>query len=92
MPRLKNIQNGAIVNVDDATAARLGSGWRPAGETALGEAPDKSWKVADLKSFAETNGIDLGDATKKDDILAVIANPAPVGAADDDEDESDDSE
>lgn len=28
--------------------------------------------VAELKEFAEANGIDLGDATKKDDILSAI--------------------
>jgi hypothetical protein len=34
--------------------------------------PDESWKVADLKAFAQDNEVDLGDATKKADILAVI--------------------
>jgi hypothetical protein len=37
------------------------------------DAPDISkMTVAELKGFAETNGIDLGDATKKDDIIAAI--------------------
>ena len=35
-------------------------------------APDESWKVAQLKAHAAEQGIDLGDATKKDDILAAI--------------------
>jgi hypothetical protein len=34
--------------------------------------PDETWKVADLKAYAEARGIDLGDATRKDDILAAI--------------------
>jgi hypothetical protein len=34
--------------------------------------PDESWKVADLKAYAQDNQVDLGDATKKADILAVI--------------------
>lgn len=33
MPRLK-APNGVIVNVDDATAERLGSTWKPADEPA----------------------------------------------------------
>ncbi|WP_324699792.1 hypothetical protein [Novosphingobium sp. RL4] len=37
------------------------------------DAPDISkMTMAELKVFAETNGIDLGEATKKDDILAAI--------------------
>ncbi|KMS59982.1 hypothetical protein V474_07745 [Novosphingobium barchaimii LL02] len=37
------------------------------------DAPDiTKMTVAELKTFAETNGIDLGEATKKDDILAAI--------------------
>lgn len=38
--------------------------------------PDESWKVAELKDYADHNGVDLGDATKKSDILNVIAGPA----------------
>ncbi len=30
MPRLRDIQTGAIVSVSDETAARLGGGWVPA--------------------------------------------------------------
>lgn len=29
MARLKHAQSGAVVNVSDATAARLGSEWQP---------------------------------------------------------------
>lgn len=32
MPRLRNIQSGAVVLCSDETAARLGSEWRPASE------------------------------------------------------------
>lgn len=35
--------------------------------------PSESWTVADLKAYAELHDIDLGEATKKADILAVIA-------------------
>jgi len=30
MPRLRNIQSGAVVSCSDGTAARLGSEWVPA--------------------------------------------------------------
>lgn len=42
-------------------------------EDAPQEAPDKSWKVADIRAYAEEHNIDLGDATKKDDLLAAIS-------------------
>lgn len=29
MPRLRNTTTKVVVNVDDATAARLGGGWEP---------------------------------------------------------------
>ena len=32
MPRLRNIQSGAVVSCSDETAARLGPGWVPADE------------------------------------------------------------
>jgi hypothetical protein len=75
MPRLRNKANGVIVNVDDATADRLGSGWEDANKAAAAqksEKPDKTWKNDDLKSYATERGIDLGDATKKEDFLAAI--------------------
>ena len=34
--------------------------------------PDKAWTNADIKQYAEDNGIDLGGATTKDDMLAVL--------------------
>ena len=50
----------------------LGSEWVLEGESSRSESPDSSWKVADLRAYASENGIDLGDATKKDDIVAAI--------------------
>jgi hypothetical protein len=46
--------------------------------------PDATWKVAELKAYADEHGVDLGDATKKADILTAIE-----AAAEDDGDESD---
>ena len=37
------------------------------------EAPNEKWTVADLKAYAEENGIDLGEATLKADILAAMS-------------------
>ena len=34
MPRLRNTLTGSIVNVDDLTAAHLGSEWEPVKESA----------------------------------------------------------
>ena len=39
-------------------------------------------KVEELKEYAEVNGIDLGEATKKDDILTVIKEAEAVANAD----------
>jgi hypothetical protein len=36
-------------------------------------APDESWKNADIKAWAEDHAVDLGDATKKADMLAAIS-------------------
>ena len=73
MPRLVNVVTGVTVNVSDETAANLGADWSgPKAEKPRSESPDASWKVADLKAHAEENGIDLGEATKKEDILTAI--------------------
>lgn len=34
--------------------------------------PDASWKNDDIKEWAESHGVDLGNATKKADMLAAI--------------------
>ena len=43
----------------------------PAQEDA-GEKPDKSWTGPRIRKYAEDNGIDLGGATTKADMLAAI--------------------
>lgn len=45
---------------------------REAEEKLQKEKPIDKMTVSELKAYAETNKIDLGDATKKDDILAAI--------------------
>ena len=61
-----------VVSVADEKV--LGSDWRAEGAAERSETPDTSWKVADLKAYADENGIDLGEATKKADILDALAN------------------
>ena len=96
MARLTHINTGVVVNVDDAKVARLGSEWSADGKSlqvaARSDVPDSSWKVAELKAYAEENGIDLLDATKKDDIIAAIGlheSDGSTGGSDEDESEED---
>lgn len=42
----------------------------PAGPAKSG--PDRSWTSGQIKQYADDNGIDLGEATTKADMLAVI--------------------
>jgi hypothetical protein len=72
--RYKHVTSGAVVSVRDDKV--LGSEWGLVDGATRGESPDSTWKVADLKAYASDNGIDLGDATKKEDIVAAIAAAA----------------
>lgn len=74
MSKFENLKTGVVVSVDDSKDDRFASGWKLAGAPAPRPegAPDASWKVADLKAHAEENDIDLGEATKKEDIVAAI--------------------
>lgn len=42
-------------------------------EPEAAERPDASWTLRELREYAERRGIDLGDATKKADVLAILA-------------------
>lgn len=81
MPRLRNAVTGAVMTVSEGTAERLGSEWADADTKPRSESPDSTWKVADLKAYAAGNGIDLGDATKKDDVLEVITAGSETGGS-----------
>ena len=79
MSRFENLDTHVVVSVDDSKDDRFASGWKPyTGETAAArsETPDKTWKVDELKAYAAEHSIDLGEATKKDDIIAVLTKPA----------------
>lgn len=41
-------------------------------QVSRGDTPDESWTVRNLRAYADEVGIDLGDATRKADILATI--------------------
>lgn len=89
MARYKNVTTGMVVENTTGTLDGLAR-WRkladdevvaapeappaeaptlPAGE------PDESWKVPELIAYATEHNIDLGDATKKADILAALTAP-----------------
>lgn len=52
------------------------------GEPEPKETDIEKMKVTELKEYAEENGIDLGDATKKDEIIEVIKEAEAVANAD----------
>ncbi|WP_404474833.1 hypothetical protein [Microbacterium aerolatum] len=91
---LKHPGKGRTVVVPDAVAeSYISQGWVVPGSPAPAEqdsAPSKSWKVDELKAYADENGIDLGDATKKADILAAIETAA--SSEEDDDADADDAE
>nr|DAL17871.1 MAG TPA_asm: HeH/LEM domain [Caudoviricetes sp.] len=85
------IQNGTgiVVSVADEKDDRFASGWKPYDdESAEGSDSIDNLKVHELKQFAADNGIDLGAATKKADILAIIQAAGNGGSDDEDDDES----
>ncbi|WP_024356686.1 hypothetical protein [Leucobacter chironomi] len=73
--KLKHAQ-GRIVDVPENLAeGYIALGWEKVSgspDTSEPTAPSKSWKVDALKAYATEHGIDLGAASKKDDILAAI--------------------
>jgi len=85
---------GRQVTVPDAVAeSYISQGWVVPGSPTPAEpdsAPSKSWKVDDLKAYAEENAIDLGTATKKADILTAIE--AAASSEEDADADADDGE
>lgn len=78
MARFTHKVTGVVVSVADDKM--LGSDWRAEGEAVRSETPDSTWKVAELKAYADENSIDLGEATKKADILDVLADAGSEGS------------
>ena len=78
-----------------ASGTALPLGFENQGETEA--APEKkilleNMKLPELKALAETNGIDLGDATKKADIIACIREFTDDSVESADDLDSDDNE
>lgn len=71
---VKAVKDGYLVPdaVLEAFHAALGGEEIDLGDDAPAT-PTSDWKNAEIKSWAETHGIDLGDATTKADMLAAIA-------------------
>lgn len=84
MPRLKNKDYGFFINVADGHALTRSVEY----EQVEGSAPEDvnplaGLKVDELKAYAEEHDIDLGDATKKADIIAAIEEAEAERAEDD---------
>jgi hypothetical protein len=103
--KLSHPERGTKIRVAaDAAAKYLAQGFKAGsakatrGTTApsLSDTPSETWTVKQLREYADANVIDLAGATRKDDILAVIAATAdpdrlPDGQ-DDDEDQDDEED
>lgn len=63
-----------IVPVDIATRYEetLGATAESAESSEESDAPDETWKNDQIKEWAQAHEVDLGDATKKADMLAAI--------------------
>lgn len=74
---------GSEHDVDDALAQRLidrgvAENTAPKAQApAKADTPDDSWTVADLRDYAHEHNIDLGDVSKKADILDAIGEAKP---------------
>ena len=83
--------NGTIVRLSEDEAKRIGRAYRSVdgdeSSEQRSEVPNKSWKVDELKAYADEHEVDLGGATKKADILAVIELAAEDEAEGEDDDE-----
>lgn len=96
MGRFINDATGVLVSVDDSKDDRFTAGWTREGAKPSGSkpvvvqsaTPDESWTVKNLTKFAGDNGIELGKASNKADILAAIA-AGPAKPADSGNDWSD---
>ncbi|MGV9818418.1 hypothetical protein [Nocardia xishanensis] len=79
MPKPEFAQEAAVVEVESSAEELAGDAGEGQGEGDGGdgsnpdaEKPSDSWTIAQLSTYADAHSIDLGEATKKADILAVI--------------------
>lgn len=83
----KRITNPKAWADADAPAPTPAGVVQAAAERPADEPPSAEWTVRELKDFAKAEGIALGDARAKDQILAVLADAGHAGAEGDDEGE-----
>jgi hypothetical protein len=72
MFELKKLNVHRLVDNEEDRDKLIADGFEIVSEEAL---PDfSSMKVAELKAYAEGKGVDLGDATTKDEIIAKLTD------------------
>ncbi|PQO47379.1 hypothetical protein [Blastopirellula marina] len=70
------LKRGEIVEVDErAGKVLIDKGYAAKFEAPKEDAPNDKWTVAALTKYAEDNGIDLGEAKTKAEILAKFEAP-----------------
>ena len=82
----RSVAAGVTAEFEDAEAAALVAGGygvyegdtRPKPDAEVEDKPLEKQTVEQLKAYAAEHGIDLGDATKKADVLAAIAKASPT--------------
>ena len=84
MSKFQNEKTGVVVSVADSKDGRFTAGWKAYdGEAPVSAypegAPDVAWKAEQLKAYAADKGVDLGGATKKEDLVAAITAAAETG-------------
>ena len=83
----KRITNPKAWADADAPAPAPAGVVQGAAERPADEPPSAEWTVRELKDFAKAEGIALGDARAKDQILAVLADAGHAGPEGDDDGE-----
>jgi hypothetical protein len=70
---VKAVSGGYLVPDAVLDAFHEAAGTEPEPDVPGDVYPTSDWKNAEIKSWAEANNVDLGDATTKADMLAAIA-------------------
>lgn len=84
----KRITNPKVwADADASASAPAGVVPAAAPERSADEPPSLDWTVRELKDFAKAQGIALGEARAKDQILAVLAEAGHGAPAESDDDE-----
>lgn len=79
MIELEKLNVHRIVDSEEAAARLMEDGFKVVNKEV--EPDFSSMKVAELRAYAEGKGIDLGDATKKEDIIKALKAKPEAPAA-----------